>query len=152
VTDDPTDPTDPSAPRQLRPTATIRDLDDRPWDRNAYAALAEQADPTGPAEGDRVRLAYGDGSRVEGTWCYVGGDVDGWAVQRDDGSLHTHVTGQVERTVLQRADRPRLPLLNEQEAQTVAALLDELAGVYPGEDLSRLARAMAVKLYDRLGL
>ena len=146
-------PTDPPAMGHLRPTATIRDLDGRPWDRNAYAAhLSEQADPAAPAEGDRVRLTYGDGSTVEGIWCYVGGDVDGWAVQPDNGPVHTHVTGQVQRTVLQRADRPRLALLNEQEAQAIAALLDELAGVYPGEDLGRLARAMAVKLYDRLGL
>lgn len=144
---------EPSGPRHLRPTAVIRDLDGRPWDRNAYAAhLDEQADPVGPAEGDRVQLTYDDGSTVQGTWCYVGGDVDGWAVQRDDGTVHTHVTGHVRRDVLQGAGRPWLPLLTEPEAQTVAALLDELSGVYPGEDLSRLARAMALKLYDRLGL
>jgi hypothetical protein len=32
----------------------------------------------------------------------------------------------------------------------VAALLDELAGNYNGEDLGQLARELAVRVYDRL--
>lgn len=92
-----------------RPTATVQDLDGRPLDRDTYAAvLAEQADPTGPAERDRVRLTY-----------------------PDDGRVHSHVTGQVRRQVLRRAERPRLALLTASEAHVIAALLGELAGVYP---------------------
>src|SRR6266508_2928113 len=47
---------------------------------------------------------------------------------------------------------PRLELLREGEATAVAALFDELAGVYPGEDLGELARELAVRIYDRLGI
>ncbi len=47
---------------------------------------------------------------------------------------------------------PRLQLLREGEATAVAALLDELAGVYTGEDLGELARELAVRIYDRLGI
>lgn len=45
-----------------------------------------------------------------------------------------------------------MALLDEQEAQVVASLLDELAGVYQGEDMGRLARLMAVRPFDRLGI
>lgn len=136
-----------------RPTATVTGLDGQPLDRDEYAAvLTEQADPTGPAEGDRVRLTYGDGSTVTGEWAYVGGDVEGMALLTDDGPVHHHVTGQVRRDVIRRAERPLLDVLNQQEALTVAALLDELAGVYPGEAMGQLARTMAVRLYDRLGI
>ncbi len=136
-----------------RPTAMIEDLDGQPLDRDEYAAmLTEQIDPTEPAEGDQVRLTYGDGSTLEGRWTFIGGDVEALAVVTEDDKVHTHVTGQVRREVLTRAERPRLPLLNEQEALAVAALLDELAGVYDGEALGRLARAMAVRIYDRLGI
>lgn len=38
------------------------------------------------------------------------------------------------------------------EAYMAAALLDELAAIYTGEQLGRLARELAVKLYDRLGI
>jgi len=38
------------------------------------------------------------------------------------------------------------------EAQVVAELLDELAAVYENEDLGRLARVMALRFYDRLGI
>jgi hypothetical protein len=44
----------------------------------------------------------------------------------------------------------RLPLLSEGEAGAVAALLDELAGVYAGEGIGRFARELAVRIYDRL--
>lgn len=139
-------------PPTPRPTATIQGLDGRPLDRDEYAAsLAEQAHPTGPAEGDRVRLTCGDGSTLEGTWTYIEVD-DSWAVLTDAGRTHTHVTGQVRRDVVRRAERPRLPLLNQREALVVAALLDELAGVYDGEPLGRLARATSVRIYDRLGI
>ncbi len=137
-----------------RPTASVQDLNGEPLDREQYAAtLAEQADPTAPAEGDRVRLTYSDGSVVVGEWTFVGGDVEGMALLTDDGHVHSHVTGQVRRDIIRRAERPPpLPLLNEAEASVVAALLDELAGVYSNEALGRLARTMAVRIYDRLGL
>jgi hypothetical protein len=44
------------------------------------------------------------------------------------------------------------PVLSEEEGLAVAALLDELAGVYNGEDLGQLARELAVRIYDRLGV
>lgn len=53
-----------------------------------------RANPGAPREGDRVRLTYGDGSSVEGTWRAV--------LERDDGHLHTHTRGQVRRDVLTR--------------------------------------------------
>lgn len=80
-----------------RPTATIRDLDGHPLDRDEYAeALTLQSHAATPDQ--------------------------------------------------------RLPLLGEGEATAVAALLDELAGHYPEEDLGRLARNLALRLYDRLGI
>jgi hypothetical protein len=42
-------------------------------------------------------------------------------------------------------------VLSEGEALAVAALLDEPAGVYAGEQLGTLARELAVRIYDRLG-
>jgi hypothetical protein len=47
------------------------------------------------------------------------------------------------------AREARVPLLSEPEAAVVAALLEELAGVYPGEELGRLARELAVRLHHR---
>jgi hypothetical protein len=38
----------------------------------------------------------------------------------------------------------------EEEGLAVAALLDDLAGVYNGEDLGQLGRKFAVRIYDRL--
>jgi antitoxin (DNA-binding transcriptional repressor) of toxin-antitoxin stability system len=38
------------------------------------------------------------------------------------------------------------------ETEAVSSLLDELAAVYPGEPLGRLARTLAVKINDRVGL
>jgi hypothetical protein len=139
-------------PRDDRPTDRHRPrLDDRPLGRDAYAAaLAEQADPTG-ADGDRVRLTYGDGSTVGGRWAFVGGDIEGFVLLADDGSVHDG-TGPVRRGVIERAERPLLALLSQVESLVAAGLLDELAGVYAGEELGRLARAMAVRLYDRLGV
>jgi hypothetical protein len=89
---------------------------------------------------------------VEGRRAFVGGDVERIALLTDDGGVHSHVTGQVRREVLHRADRSRLPLLAAHEAQVVGTLLDELAGVYPGEEMGQLTRSMAVRLYDRLGI
>jgi len=54
----------------------------------------------GPQPGDRVELTYRDGSGCVGTWEET---PDGPAVRLDDGTLHTHVTGQVRRDILQRA-------------------------------------------------
>ena len=142
-----------STPTTARPTATVRGLDDAPLDRDHHArALADQADPDTPVEGDRVRLTYGDGSTVEGRWEYIGGDVEGYALHLDDGTVHPHVAGQVARDIVHRVPRPRLALLTHGEALVAAQLLDELAGVYRTEPLGELARDMAVRLYDRLGI
>ncbi|MER5649641.1 hypothetical protein [Streptosporangium sp. NPDC002524] len=46
----------------------------------------------------------------------------------------------------------QLPLLDAGEAHVVAALLDELAGEYKDEPLGRLAREMAVRINDRMGI
>jgi hypothetical protein len=136
-----------------RPTAAARGMDDEPLDRDLYARLlTAQAAPDSPVEGDRIRLTYGDGSRVEGRWEYIGGDVEGHALRLDDGTLHTHVAGQGERILVHRVPRPRLALLTHGEALVAAQLLDELAGVYDGEPLGALARDLAVRLYDRLGI
>jgi hypothetical protein len=70
----------------------------------------------------------------------------------DDGGVHSHVTGQVRREVLHRAHRPQLALLTADEAHVAGALLDELAGVYLGEQMGQLDRSMAVRLYERLGI
>jgi hypothetical protein len=43
-------------------------------------------------------------------------------------------------------------VLSEEEGPAVAALLDELAGVHGGEDPGQLARELAVRIYDGLGL
>ncbi|HUR07619.1 MAG TPA: hypothetical protein VM347_34110 [Nonomuraea sp.] len=42
--------------------------------------------------------------------------------------------------------------LDAGEGEAVAALLDELAALYSGERLGRLAQELAVRLYDRMGL
>jgi hypothetical protein len=136
-----------------RPTAAARGMDDEPLDRDLYARLlSEQAASYTPVEGDRVRLTYGDGSRVEGRWEYVGGDVEGNALRLDGGTLHTHVAGQVARDIVHAVPRLRLALLTHGEALVAAQLLDELSGVYRTEPLGELARDMAVRLYDRLGI
>lgn len=83
-----------------RPTAMIRDKDDQPLDRDAYAEHLES----------RLQNKDDDDSDVEG------------------------------------------PRLNRNEGQVIAGLLDELAGEYRGEPLGTLARSMAVRLYDRMGI
>ena len=40
----------------------------------------------------------------------------------------------------------------QEEGLAVAALLDELAGVYNGEDLGQPTRELAARIYDRLGI
>ncbi|MEV0169103.1 hypothetical protein [Nonomuraea fuscirosea] len=82
----------------------------------------------------------------------------------DDGlaaSMRDHHTGRpltrddleaFLRTRMAATAGERLPLLAAGEAEAVAALLDELAARHPGEDLGRLARELAVRLYDRMGL
>ena len=72
--------------------------------------------------------------------------VDGRPLSRDDYAAHLQARAELGR------GEQRRPLLGDEEAQAVAALLDELAGVYRGEDLGRLARELAVILYDRLGI
>ncbi|SDH66654.1 hypothetical protein SAMN05421505_1203 [Sinosporangium album] len=56
------------------------------------------------------------------------------------------------RARMETAGGERLALLNAGEAETVGGLLDELAALYPGEAIGRLAREMAVRIYDRMGL
>ncbi len=106
-----------------------------------------------PGEGDRVRLTYDDdGSTVTGRWEFVGGGVDAFGLLADDGRVHTDVTSGVRREVLERVELPRLALLNRDEALVVARLLEELGGVYDGEQLGLLAQLMANRVYDRLGI
>ena len=73
-------------------------------------------------------------------------DTDNRPISRDDYASHLEARAELGRT------EARLALLSEDEAQAVAALLDELAGVYRGEALGQLARSLAVRVYDRLGL
>ncbi|HEV7755404.1 MAG TPA: hypothetical protein VGO94_06030 [Mycobacteriales bacterium] len=120
-------------------------------DRRARV-LAERIGPHAPADGDRVRLLYRDGSTVEGRWEHRGSEDLTTALRLDDGSLHPHVTEHVDHILVHRAARPLLALLTDAEARVVAALLDELAAVYPAEPLGGLARAMAYGLADRLGV
>lgn len=70
---------------------------------------------------------------------------DGGPISRDDYE-------QMLRKRLEGGDGERLPLLDREEGQVVAALLDELAALFPHEDLGRLAREQAVRIYDRLGI
>jgi hypothetical protein len=46
----------------------------------------------------------------------------------------------------------RRPLLGDGEARAIGALLDELSAVYRGEPLGQLARALSVRIFDRLGI
>lgn len=139
-----------------RPTAGVRGLDDAPLDRDDYAdALRRQAD--GPDQGDRVRLHHVDGRVMEGVLTFASStdenDVQAALVLvTDDGAWHYDAVTAARTELVQRSDHPRLPLLTDGEAQAVAALLDELAAIYPGEDLGRYARDLAVRLYDRCGI
>jgi len=102
-----------------RPTAMIRGTDNRPLDRDEYAAHLREKMTAGSSSEKRVSEMTDD-------------EIRGLA-------------GASSRDA-------RRPLLSEPEALAVAALLDELAGVYPDEDLGQLAREMAVRLYDRCGI
>lgn len=73
-------------------------------------------------------------------------DLDGNPLDRDAYAAHLRERADTDRL------GPRLELLREGEATTIAALLDELAGVYPDKALGRLARELAVRLDDRLGI
>ncbi|MEU0515609.1 hypothetical protein [Amycolatopsis sp. NPDC006125] len=80
---------------------------------------------TAPQPGDRVRLTYGDGSGREGTWELIDGKP---ALRLDDGTLHEHVTGQVRRDIVWRAqgqddDTTRL----REHIERLEAVRDELA-------------------------
>ena len=102
--------------------------------------LAEQADPSAPGEGDRVRLSYDDGGTVTGRWEFIGGGVNAFGLLADDGRVHTDVTSGVRREVIERAERPRLALLSRDEALVVARLLARrLAdrGLRPARQLSK---------------
>ncbi len=134
-----------------RLTAVARGADGKPLERDEYAArLAEQAHPSAPGEGDRVRLTYDDGATAIGRWEFIGGGVAAFGLLAEDGRVHTDVTSRVRREVLQRAEHSRLPLLNRDEALVVAHLLEELGGVYVDEQLGLLARSMANRVYDRV--
>jgi hypothetical protein len=67
-------------------------------------------------------------------------------IERDDYASHLRARAERGRQA------ERLPLLAEEEAVAVAGLLDEIAGVYCDEHLGRLARELAVRIYDRLGI
>jgi hypothetical protein len=73
------------------------------------------------------------------------GDTDGNPLERDDYAAWL----AAEATGVPIGERQ--PLLGDREAAAVAALLDELSGVYRGEPLGQLSRELAVRLYDRLG-
>ena len=75
-------------------------------------------------------------------------DTDHQPISRDD--YATYLNKKLDRA-RQGETRPG-PKLNQDEGVVIAELLDVLAAVYPGEDLGRLARAMAVSLYDRSGI
>jgi hypothetical protein len=71
--------------------------------------------------------------------------VHGEPVDRDQYAAHL-------REVLEEDGGRGLPAVSEAEARVIAGLLDELAAVYPGEALGRLARDVSVRLWDRLGI
>lgn len=145
------DETSPPTPPRL--TVTARDaLDGAPFDRDVYAAaLAVQADPEHALEGDRVRITGRDGTVVQGRWVYE--DTSGqWVVEPDEGPPYPTHGANADVQILARAERRLLPLLTAGEAMSTAQLLDELAGVYAEEPLGRLARDLAARLYERLGI
>lgn len=78
------------------------EVQERAWQRedDEHGAYLEDRTRSGPRFGDRVRLTYGDGGTVEGTWT---ADGDQAAVRLDDGTVHHHVTGQVAREVVDLA-------------------------------------------------
>lgn len=56
-----------------------------------------------PLPGDRVRLTYGDGSAAEGTWEETPEGVE--QLRKDDGTVHSHVSGHVRRSIIKRSDK-----------------------------------------------
>jgi hypothetical protein len=70
--------------------------------------------------------------------------IDDRPLDRD--TYASHLQARADRGL----DDDRLALLSEEEAQAIAGLLDELAGVDRGEPLGQLARGLAVRTYDRL--
>jgi hypothetical protein len=73
------------------------------------------------------------------------GKDNGAPIPRDE-----YAAGLVKE--LSATDRQGTLTIKEADAYVTADLLDELAAVYRGEPLGFLAREMAVKLYDRLGI
>jgi hypothetical protein len=67
---------------------------------SARGRLIARRPDDGPCNGDRVRLAYPDGSTVEGIW------QDG-TVLRGDGIVHSHTSGQVRLEVIEQAEQWR---------------------------------------------
>lgn len=91
----------------------------------------------------------------------------GWYdTRRTDGvtaSVRDHDTGQpFDRTVwgerlgmcadIRPAADEEGVRLTAGEAEAVASLLDEYAALFPGEDIGKLARILAVRIYDRAGV
>lgn len=91
---------------------TVGDVEHEGWVVPLFADGAEGAGSSGSqgvqvarrdghlVNGDRVRLTYGDGSAVEGTWH---GDV----LVGDNGQVHSHTSGQVARDLLIEAEEWR---------------------------------------------
>lgn len=75
---------------------TTAEYDDEGRFLREVTVTVEETGPVddGPREGDRVRLTYGDGSTVEGTWRAV--------LELDGQTLHTHTRGHVRRDVVAR--------------------------------------------------
>lgn len=73
--------------------------------------------------------------------------TDGTAIGRDEWAARL-------RADLEAGDPAvgRIGLLTHPEGVVIAQLLDELAAAYPGDDVGRLAREMAVRLWDRMGI
>lgn len=78
---------------------------------------------------------------------YLAGEkyTDGSPISRDDAAA------RLEKD-LDATDRQDSLTVQAGEAHVVAELLDELAAVYHDEPLGWLARHVAVRLYDRLGI
>lgn len=99
---------------------TTAEYDDEGRFLRETTVTVEETGPAddGPREGDRVRLTYGDGSTVEGTWRAV--------LERDDGTLHTHTRGHVRRDVIARYG---LAEMTTTSRERVGRFLSEQAGL-----------------------
>ncbi|WP_433257706.1 hypothetical protein ACQPYK_21285 [Streptosporangium sp. CA-135522] len=73
-------------------------------------------------------------------------DINGQPISRDD--YEAFLRTWIEKN----GTGDRLALMDSAEMFVVAALLDELCGVYPKERLGQLAREVAVELNDRRGI